>query len=318
MKERVLDLQCRSMKNHLVFTGLHNVRDENTEELLRCFLYNELGVDYKIEFGNVHRFGRYQSGGRPIVARFLYHCDLQYVLDNAYRLRNTRYDIKQLFPKEIEDIRRKLCPVMKEAKRNRRTVTLVRDRLFTNNELCKIREEVETAEMPYQSGGLPPRRGGSLPPRQGRSPPPRQSEATPQRIEQLTSTPSSDSNYNGPAWGLVDFDVLEFSHLYSDVHCPLYLRLQSNSWIIDCNEQDSPNGQSGQKINKWDHKKAHEFRANIKVDGFDRFFCDLKNVNLENIDDNNVNAFVNEIGLVVLESAKKTFRMRTEKPKRRA
>ncbi|CAC5390624.1 unnamed protein product [Mytilus coruscus] len=123
--------------------------------------------------------------------------------------------------------------------------------------------------MPYQSGGLPPRRGGSLPPRQ-------------------------------------------------DVHCPLYLRLQSNSWIIDCNEQDSPNGQSGQKINKWDHKKAHEFRANIKVDRFDRFFCDLKNVNFENIDDNNVNAFVNEIGLVVLESAKKTFRMRTEKPKRRA
>ncbi|CAG2252399.1 unnamed protein product [Mytilus edulis] len=135
MKERVLDLQCRSMKNNLVFTGLYNVRDENTEELLRCFLYNELGIDYKIEFGNVHRFGRYQGGGRPIVARFLYHCDLQYVLDNAYRLRNTRYGIKQQFPKEIEDRRRKLYPIMKEAKRNRKIATLVRDRLFIDNEL---------------------------------------------------------------------------------------------------------------------------------------------------------------------------------------
>ncbi|CAC5390917.1 unnamed protein product [Mytilus coruscus] len=78
MKKRVLDLQCRSMKKNLVFTGLHNVRDENTEELLRCFLYNELGIDYKTEFVNVDRFGRYQGGGRPIVARFLYHCDLQF------------------------------------------------------------------------------------------------------------------------------------------------------------------------------------------------------------------------------------------------
>ena len=52
----ILDLKCCSMKNNLIFTGLHRVPNENTEDLLRCFLYNELGVDYKIEFGNVHRF----------------------------------------------------------------------------------------------------------------------------------------------------------------------------------------------------------------------------------------------------------------------
>jgi hypothetical protein len=36
------------MKNNLIFTDLHEVRDENTEELLRTFLYKEIGVDYRI------------------------------------------------------------------------------------------------------------------------------------------------------------------------------------------------------------------------------------------------------------------------------
>ncbi|XP_063436376.1 uncharacterized protein LOC134717812 [Mytilus trossulus] len=117
---------------------------------------------------------------------------------------------------------------------------------------------------------------------------------------------------------LIDFDVLEFSHLYSDVHCPLYLRLESNSLVTDCNEQDSPNVQSREKINKWDHKMVPEFRANINVDRLDRLLRNLKSVNLEKVDDNNVNAFVNEIGLVVLESAKTTFGTRTDKPKKRA
>ncbi|CAG2245019.1 unnamed protein product [Mytilus edulis] len=144
LKERVLDLSCRSMKNNLIFTGLYGVRDENTEELLRGFLYNEIGIDYKIEFGNVHRFGRSQRGMRPIVARFLYQSDLQYVLENAYRLHNTRYGIKQQFPKEIEDRRKKLYPIMKEAKYNRRNVKLVRDRLYIDNELYEIHDDIDT------------------------------------------------------------------------------------------------------------------------------------------------------------------------------
>ena len=58
LKSTVLDLQCRSMKNNLIFTGLLEVSNEYTEDLLRDVLHSELGIDYKIEFGNVHRFGR--------------------------------------------------------------------------------------------------------------------------------------------------------------------------------------------------------------------------------------------------------------------
>ena len=34
LQSSIIALQCRSMKNNLIFTGLYDVRDENTEELL--------------------------------------------------------------------------------------------------------------------------------------------------------------------------------------------------------------------------------------------------------------------------------------------
>ena len=106
LKSTVFDLQCRSMKNNLIFTGLQEVNNECTEDLLRDFLYSELEIDYKMEFGNVHCFGRNSWGRRPIVARFLYFADLQHVLDNAYKLRNRPSGIKQQFTREIENRRK--------------------------------------------------------------------------------------------------------------------------------------------------------------------------------------------------------------------
>lgn len=85
------------MINNLVFTGLNKMRKEDTERLLKVFLQNELGISYHIEFCQSPR------GKSPIVARFIYHKDLQDVLNNAYNFRYTPYGIRQQFPKEIED-----------------------------------------------------------------------------------------------------------------------------------------------------------------------------------------------------------------------
>jgi hypothetical protein len=48
LKESVLVLKCRSMKNYLFFTGLNRVQNE---DLLRGFLHHELEIKYRIEFG---------------------------------------------------------------------------------------------------------------------------------------------------------------------------------------------------------------------------------------------------------------------------
>ena len=102
MKSKVLDLQCRSMKNNLVFTGLCHTQLENCENKLRGFIRQELGIEHFNEFGNVHRFWRRDiNNARPIVARFIYQNDLQMVLHNGYKLRGTPFGISEQFPSEI-------------------------------------------------------------------------------------------------------------------------------------------------------------------------------------------------------------------------
>ena len=116
------------MKNNLIFTGLNRVQNEDTEDLLRGFLHHELEINYRKKFGNIHRFKRSGDNRRPpIVARFLYHSDLRFVLKNANKLRGKPFGIREQFPFEIEQRRRILYPIMKDAKRTNQQVTLVGD-----------------------------------------------------------------------------------------------------------------------------------------------------------------------------------------------
>ena len=137
MREKVTDLQWRSMKTNLVFTGLgKESNDEDTEDKLRIFLFNELGIDRPIQFGNVHRFGRHITGrNRPIVARFLYNKDRMMVKGRAFMLRDTPYGIHEQLPQAMEDRRKELYPVMRRLRDEGNRVRMVRDKLIVNGRL---------------------------------------------------------------------------------------------------------------------------------------------------------------------------------------
>jgi hypothetical protein len=134
LKETVEDLQCRSMKHNLVFSGLAGESyDEDTEGKIRDFLNCELGIDDRIEFANVHRFGKFYPGrNRPIVARFIYFNDTVRVKENAYKLRGKPYGINEQFPPAIEERRKKLYPVMRKLKQEGKKPKLVRDKIYVN------------------------------------------------------------------------------------------------------------------------------------------------------------------------------------------
>ncbi|VDI40817.1 Hypothetical predicted protein [Mytilus galloprovincialis] len=140
LQSTVIDLQCRSMKNNLVFTGLTETEGENTEEVIRTFIQQFLHITHRIEFGNVHRFGYGAKPGRrgrprPIVARFLYYKDLARSLSNTYRLKGKPFGVNQQFPEIIEQARKSLYPVMKQKRIEGHTVKLVRDILYVDGEM---------------------------------------------------------------------------------------------------------------------------------------------------------------------------------------
>ena len=151
LKDSVLDLKCRSMKYNLVFTGIKEHRNEDTEQVLRHFLSMELGLDEWFEFSNVHRFGRHQRNKqRPIVARFIYQWQLSLVLDSARFLRGKAYGINQQFPQEIEQARRSLYPIMKQMRSEGKQVKLVRDMLFVDGELYNPHDVSDVSDSPQR------------------------------------------------------------------------------------------------------------------------------------------------------------------------
>lgn len=104
------------------------------------FCKNQLHIedaDTKIHIVRAHRIGRYNSiKARPIVAKL--DDDSKMLIKNALRavnLQNTTYHVSDQYPPEVQESRRNLIPVMLKARREGKRATLVRDKLYINNEL---------------------------------------------------------------------------------------------------------------------------------------------------------------------------------------
>lgn len=110
------------------------------------------GIDWKVEFCNVHRFDRFQQNrSRPIVAKFLYENDRVSVLERTHKLKGSGFGINEQFPHAIEERRKQLYPIMKELRSQGNRTKLVKDRLYVNGRLHKVldsRDEHHTG-APY-------------------------------------------------------------------------------------------------------------------------------------------------------------------------
>ena len=120
---------------------------ENTEDRLRQFMSNELQLETpdvasKIKFDRVHRIGVRKRNGnpRPIVDKFERYSDREFIRQAGMELNSnplSKYRVREQFPKEIEDRRKLLYPVMyrfKRANQNNRVI-FVRDKLYLNGHL---------------------------------------------------------------------------------------------------------------------------------------------------------------------------------------
>ena len=107
--------------------------DQHCMEKLYDLMENELGLQNAraIQFHRVHRVGRYnRTKTRPIVAKFAFYPDRERVRAAAKNLEGTNYSIGQQFPKEIQDRRRRLVPLMKKAKGEGKQAYISVDKLY--------------------------------------------------------------------------------------------------------------------------------------------------------------------------------------------
>lgn len=133
---RVSDLECRSMRDNLLFTGVPEQHRENAEETIKEIIETKMGIRQTIEFERVHRLGNHAPSGRPraLVAKFSRFKDREMIRTNAKNLKGTNIGIHEQFSKEINDKRKILYPKFKRARENNQFAKLILDYLIVDNQ----------------------------------------------------------------------------------------------------------------------------------------------------------------------------------------
>jgi hypothetical protein len=149
MKESLLYMQSKSMRNNLIFGGIEEEgyeKPENTEALLRNFMVEKLQLakDFmsNIKIERAHRMGAIsrdqneaQNRSRRIVCKFNMFTDREIVRKSSNKLKDTNFYITEQFPPEVVAKRRTLFRKMKQEKEARNTAWVSYDKLYVNGKI---------------------------------------------------------------------------------------------------------------------------------------------------------------------------------------
>lgn len=144
LKEELIELKARSMRDNLLFYNFAEQKTNRKNESCIDKIYDfcELELDMpdvreNVKIDRAHRIGPYKPNKiRPIVAKFNFFQDKERIKQRASeKIHNSRRGVGDQYPKEIQQRRRALIPVMKKAQRNRHAAVLSYDKLFVDGTL---------------------------------------------------------------------------------------------------------------------------------------------------------------------------------------
>ena len=156
-KEKLLDLQSREMRDNLLF---YNFKEERGETDQQCMekLYRLMEMSWHYKTRGTFNFIECTEWGASIEIKLVrswrslpFYPDRERVRGVAKNLEGTSYSIGQQFPKEIQDRRRRLVPIMKKAKEEGKQAYISVDKLYIDG----IQYVVKTDPMgPVTAAGV--------------------------------------------------------------------------------------------------------------------------------------------------------------------
>ena len=153
---RHIKLESHSRRDNIKFFGVkeksHESNDD-TEEELRNFLRSTLKIppsdEEQINFERVHRINTRVSDNknpRPIIAKVSQYQDKNFIKSFIKNLpKGSKYGISDDYPKEIDVIRKKLYPVLKTAKKEKKSAYFNVDKLIIDDQIYR---GPETSNLP--------------------------------------------------------------------------------------------------------------------------------------------------------------------------
>lgn len=147
MKETILDLQARSMRDNLVFSGIPEHTADDPEKTVKDFMKLQLKLPAdtvnNITFHRVHRLGQKNTTNnrpRPIVAKFEHFKQKELVKHQGKQLKGTDYGLNDQYPKDIMDRRKKLFPIRKQMISEGKKAVISVDKLYINGQLYRSKD----------------------------------------------------------------------------------------------------------------------------------------------------------------------------------
>ena len=139
LTRRLADMENRSMRDNLLFTGVPEQRGEDTETVVKDVIHRAMGINLNIDFERVHRIGPPRHNKhRTIVAKFSRFKDRETVRRNAKNLKGTTIGIQEQYNKETNDKRSVLYPEYRAARNNNKYAKMVHDYLIVDDEKFRV------------------------------------------------------------------------------------------------------------------------------------------------------------------------------------
>ena len=141
-KDRQVRLESYSMRENVIISGIAEEKGESASELYDA-ITNLFSEDMSADMSNVnivrcHRLGKHTpgQGHRKVIVRFSSHLGKLAILKAARNLkdRDDPVFINEQFPREIDNQRSTLRPIMKLGKSLGKRCSLVQEKLFIGNQ----------------------------------------------------------------------------------------------------------------------------------------------------------------------------------------
>ena len=149
LKRRNIRLEAYTRRESIKIFNMKEdeaARDVNTESLVRDMLRDKMKIPEEdvesIRFERVHRIAsrKPSSKPRPIIAKFSFYQDKEFVWSFVKNLKGSAIGIANDFPKEIDEIHQKLYPVLKMAKQAKQSAYFKVDKLIINGQVYRGKE----------------------------------------------------------------------------------------------------------------------------------------------------------------------------------
>jgi len=147
LRNQVLDLEMRQMQFNLLFSNIAEPDgQEDVFSTIMMFLEKEMMLSLedlgKIRIDKLHRIGKKINGKhRQIVVRFANSSSKILVLQHGKKLAGKPFSVYEQLPRPVEEKRKQLLPLYKEAKESKKKARWSGAKLIVENKVIEARKD---------------------------------------------------------------------------------------------------------------------------------------------------------------------------------